>query len=161
VDKTLPGGELEYAVLVALWDLGSATARVVHARTGQPQGLVYTTIAKVLDRLHAKRLVHRELDGKAFVYRAAVNRDRLDRDRQSLEVLLGDDPRPAVAGIVDAMASIDPGLLDELARVIEVYRERITTGSTTKTVTTAMTSPSTAAQPKLRRAPDCANTSDR
>jgi BlaI family transcriptional regulator, penicillinase repressor len=126
VGKTLPGGELEYAVLIALWDLGSATAREVHTRAGQPQGLVYTTIAKVLDRLHAKRLVHRELDGKAFVYRAAVKRDRLDRDRarRSLEVLLGDDPRPAVAGIVDAMASIDPELLDELARVIEVRRSR-------------------------------------
>jgi predicted transcriptional regulator len=127
VDKTLPGGELEYAVLVALWDLGSATAREVHARAGQPQQLVYTTIAKVLDRLHAKGLVHRELDGKAFVYRAAVKRDRLDRDRarRTLEALLGDDPRPAVAGIVDAMASIDPELLDELERVIEARRSRL------------------------------------
>ena len=124
--KRLPGGELEYAVLVALWDLGRATARDVHDRIGEPEGLVYTTIAKVLDRLLAKRLVHRERDGKAFIYRAAVKREPLDRDRarRSLSSLLGDDPRPAVAGIVDAIAAIDPTLLDELGRAIAAHRRR-------------------------------------
>jgi predicted transcriptional regulator len=27
----LPGGDLEYAVLAKLWELGSATAREIHA----------------------------------------------------------------------------------------------------------------------------------
>jgi predicted transcriptional regulator len=56
----LPGGELEYAVLAKLWELGSASARDIYAQVGEPQGLVYTTTAKVLDRLHVKRLVSRE-----------------------------------------------------------------------------------------------------
>jgi hypothetical protein len=41
----LPGGELEYAILAALWDLGRASAREVHARAGEPAGLAYTTTA--------------------------------------------------------------------------------------------------------------------
>src|SRR2546428_2047871 len=54
-----PGGELEHAVLAALWELEGASAPELHARVGEPRGIVYTTTAKVLDRLHAKRLVRR------------------------------------------------------------------------------------------------------
>ena len=70
----LPGGDLEYAVLAKLWDLGTASARDIYEYIGEPAGLVYTTTAKVLDRLHAKGLVTRELNGKAFTYRAKISR---------------------------------------------------------------------------------------
>ena len=120
----LPGGNLEYAVLVALWELDSASAREIHARVGEPEGLVYTTIAKVLDRLHAKGLVSRERSGKAFVYRAKVPRELVDRARAraALGRLLGPEPRPAMATLVDAVESMNPKLLDELARVVEARR---------------------------------------
>jgi predicted transcriptional regulator len=53
----LPGGDFEYAVLAKLWELGSASARDIYTQVGEPQGLVYTTTAKVLDRLYVKRLI--------------------------------------------------------------------------------------------------------
>jgi predicted transcriptional regulator len=59
----LPGGDLEYAVLAKVWELGSASAREIHEQVGEPAKLVYTTTAKVLDRLHAKHLVDRERKG--------------------------------------------------------------------------------------------------
>jgi predicted transcriptional regulator len=120
----LPGGELEYAVLVALWDLGAASAREVHARVGEPANLVYTTIAKVLDRLHAKRLVSRERVGKAFVYRPNVRRETLERARAMdlLGRLFGDAPQPAIAMLVEAVESLDPELLDELGRAVAARR---------------------------------------
>ena len=120
----LPGGQLEYAVLAALWDLGSASAREVHARVGEPEGLVYTTIAKVLDRLHAKGLAARDRSGKAFIYRPAVRREAVERARakRSLRSLLGSEPRPAIATLVEAVEQIDPSLLDELARVVAARR---------------------------------------
>jgi predicted transcriptional regulator len=62
----LPGGDLEYAVLAKLWEIGTASARDVHSQVGEPNGLVYTTTAKVLDRLHDKGLVSRERVGKPF-----------------------------------------------------------------------------------------------
>ncbi len=125
----IPGGGLEYGVLTALWDGGSATAREIHERIGEPEGLVYTTIAKVLDRLYAKRLVSRVLRGKAFIDRARFPRDAVDRARvrEVLGRLLGEAPRPAVAPLVDALEEIDPGLLDDLAR--EVARRRGHRGS--------------------------------
>ena len=120
----LPGGALEYAVLSCLWKLQSASARAVYEEVGAPQRLVYTTVTKVLDRLHAKRLVSREKRGKAFLYAPAVERREIERARatSALSSLLGDDPRPAVVGLVDAVESLDPDLLDELARAVNARR---------------------------------------
>src|SRR5580692_7184483 len=80
-DRPLPGGRLEYAVLVAVWEGGAISGRELHDRVGVPLGLVYTTTARVLDRLHAKGLVAREKDGKIFRYRASASRSEIDRAR--------------------------------------------------------------------------------
>jgi BlaI family transcriptional regulator, penicillinase repressor len=123
-DTPLPGGRLEYRVLAALWDLGSASARDIHERVGEPGGLVYTTTAKVLDRLYAKGLVSRERAGKAFVYCPTKPRSVIESARatKNLREILGSTPRPAVATLVEAVESIDPELLDELARVVAMKR---------------------------------------
>jgi BlaI family transcriptional regulator, penicillinase repressor len=120
----LPGGDLEYAVLAKLWELGSATAREIHAQVGEPAGLVYTTTAKVLDRLHAKRLMTRERKGLAFIYRPCVARTVVDAERARvfLTRLLGPAPRAAMATLVEAAESLDPELLDELAQAIAARR---------------------------------------
>jgi predicted transcriptional regulator len=120
----LPGGDLEYAILAKLWELGAASARDIHDRIGRPVGLVYTTIAKVLDRLHDKGLVSRERRGKAFSYRARIARDVVDqaRARTALSSLFGSRPRAAVATLVEAVESIDPKLLDELERAVAARR---------------------------------------
>ena len=122
---TLPGGDLEYAILGALWDLGRASVREVHARVGEPAGLVYTTTATVLDRLHKKELVARKRVGNVYTYRATVERSQLERARHShvLRRLLGSEPRPAIANLVEAVESIDPDLLEELARAVAARRK--------------------------------------
>ena len=123
-DRPLPGGHLEYAVLVSIWEGGALTAREVHDRVGVPLGLVYTTTARVLDRLHAKGLVARDKRGKQFSYRAAAERPDVDRARisRTLSGLLTAGARPAVASLVEAIEEIDPALLDELSRAIEALR---------------------------------------
>ena len=116
----LPGGDLEYAVLAKLWEIGTASARDIHGYVGEPAGLVYTTTAKVLDRLHDKGLVTRERRGKAFSYRARIARDVIDRARAatSLSRLFGSRPHAAVATLVEAVESLDPKLLDELEKAV-------------------------------------------
>jgi BlaI family penicillinase repressor len=110
--------------MAVLWERGAASAREIHDRVGEPLGLVYTTTAKVLDRLHAKGLVTRRRAGRSFVYRARRGRDEVERARARsfIERLLGDEPRPALAGLVDAVDSIDPHLLDDLARAVAARR---------------------------------------
>jgi predicted transcriptional regulator len=122
--RALPGGKLEYAVLVAVWERGVVTAREVHEQVGTPAGLVYTTTARVLDRLHAKGLVERERDGKVFRYRAAAARTDVERGRlsQTLTGVLGGGRRSALAALVEAIEEIDPALLEELARTIDARR---------------------------------------
>jgi BlaI family transcriptional regulator, penicillinase repressor len=123
-DRPLPGGRLEYAVLVAVWERGTISGRELHDRVGVPLGLVYTTTARVLDRLHAKGLVAREKDGKVFRYRAAASRSEIDRARlaRTLSSVLVDGPRPALATLVEVFEEIDPGLLDELTLTIKALR---------------------------------------
>jgi predicted transcriptional regulator len=120
----LPGGDLEYAVLAKLWELDTASAREVHGYIGEPAGLVYTTTAKVLDRLHEKGLVSRDRKGKAFSYRAKIARRVIDQAlaRTALNRLLGRAPHAAVATLVEAVESIDPKLLDELAKAVAARR---------------------------------------
>jgi predicted transcriptional regulator len=121
-----PGGKLEHAVLVALWEGGSLSAPAVHERVGVPLDLAYTTTAKVLDRLHRKGLVERRPSGKTFLYLAATERPATERARvgKLLDAILGAAPRPAIATLVDAVADADPALLDELSRLIEARRRK-------------------------------------
>src|SRR5947209_4580637 len=120
----LPGGELEYAVLTAVWEAGMASTPEIHRRVGEAAGLAYTTTAKVLDRLHAKGLVSRVREGRLFVYRPKIARALVEsaRAREVLRRLLGATPRPAMANLVDAVESLDPKLLDELAAAIAARR---------------------------------------
>jgi len=123
-ERPLPGGRLEYAVLVAVWEGGSVTVRELHERVGEPLGLVYTTTARVLDRLHAKRLVERVKEGKVFRYRAGAARQEIERARltRTLSSVLAEGPRPALATLVEVIEQIDPGLLDELSVTINALR---------------------------------------
>ena len=121
---SFPSGELEAAVLEALWTLRHASVRAVHTEVGEPRGLAYTTVATVLDRLCDKGLVERVRVAKAFVYTPAVSRNRLVRARAKglLRKMLGGEPHAAIATLVQAVESIDPTLLDALARTVAARR---------------------------------------
>ena len=120
----VPGGQLEYAILRVVWTSGTASAREIHTHVGAPRGLVYTTIAKVLDRLHAKGLVSRRRVGQAFWYTSKLPRQAIERARatEMLRRLLGPEPHPAIATLVDAIEAIDPDLMDELSRQVAARR---------------------------------------
>lgn len=120
----LPGKELEYLVLTKLWELGTASVRDVHEQLHTPEDLVYTTIAKVIDRLRRKGLIQRERRGKAFVYRGRIAREKVERARaqDAVSRLLGPTPRAAVAALVDAVDAVDPKLLDALERAVAAHR---------------------------------------
>ena len=69
-------GDLETAVMEILWahpDQGM-TVRDAHERLVPQRELAYTTVMTVLDRLSKKGIVHRELEGRAWLYRPAQAR---------------------------------------------------------------------------------------
>ena len=68
-------GELERAVMDALWDADEPMkVRDVLARLDTGKQLAYTTVMTVLDNLHRKGWVERELDGRAYRYRPTLSR---------------------------------------------------------------------------------------
>lgn len=120
----LPADDLEYAVLALLWELRVASVRELHERLGIPAGHVYTTTAKVVDRLREKGLIARRREGNAFVYSPAVDRGEVERvrARHLVSRFLGTAPHAAVAALVEAVDEFDPELLEELEQAIKTKR---------------------------------------
>jgi len=68
-------GDLESAVMTVLWDAAEpAKVRDVLDRLDTGKDLAYTTVMTVLDNLHRKGWVRRELDGKAYRYKPSLSR---------------------------------------------------------------------------------------
>jgi predicted transcriptional regulator len=68
-------GELQAAIMHVLWDAPEPLkVRQVLDRLDTGRTHAYTTVMTVLDSLHRKCWVHREMDGNAYRYRPAVSR---------------------------------------------------------------------------------------
>jgi predicted transcriptional regulator len=68
-------GELEHAVMSALWtETEPVTARTVLRRIGDPE-LAYTTVKTVLERLTRKQVVSRVTIGRTWHYSATASRE--------------------------------------------------------------------------------------
>lgn len=65
-------GELEQVIMQTLWADADQpqSVREIHTRVTAERDLAYTTVMTVLDRLAKKDLVIRELDGRAWLYKA-------------------------------------------------------------------------------------------
>lgn len=69
-------GELEAAVMDVLWEAANPVkVRDVLERLDTGRQLAYTTVMTVLDNLHRKQWVERELEGKAYLYVATMSRE--------------------------------------------------------------------------------------
>jgi predicted transcriptional regulator len=120
-------GELETAVLSALWDSAETlTVRDVLERVKRRPGLAYTTVLTVLDRLHDKGMVAREKHGKAFVYWPRVSRHGWlgGRAAHVLTETHGPVDREVLLAFLDSAQSADPELLDRLSALIDERRKR-------------------------------------
>ena len=64
--------DAELQVLRVLWRSGPATVRAVHETLYQGTSIGYTTTLKLLQNLHAKRLVRRDAGRRRHIYEASV-----------------------------------------------------------------------------------------
>jgi predicted transcriptional regulator len=118
-------GERECEVLDVLWSEGSATVqRVAECLKTM---LAYTTVMTTLDRLYKKRLLVREKQKRAFVYRPAISRSDLERNRASAMLhgfLSGSALNRDVllSCFVDAVQSYDRDLLQRLEEKVRLAK---------------------------------------
>ncbi len=117
-------GELE--VLKVLWDRGPSTVREVMEVLHAARPRAYTSVMSLMNVMADKGLLIREPQGRAFVYRAALDRER------TLKQLVGDLLGRAFEGSASELVAhlLDQSRpskdeLDEIRRAIEKYkRER-------------------------------------
>ena len=114
--------ELERRVLDSLWRGGDWSVRQVHEDVGK--GLAYTTIATVLDRLHAKGCVLRQKHGVAWRYCAARTlEEALAAEVGNVLRRVEGASEPLLVAFLDEFEQVDPEALDRLEALIRARRE--------------------------------------
>src|SRR5713101_2627527 len=100
----VPMGELEAAVMDALWDAGGwQTPGEVHEVVTAGRPLAYTTVMTVLLRLWQKGRLERQRDGRAYAYRPVKTREQYAAERMSqLLIAAGNRPK-ALALFLDGL----------------------------------------------------------
>ncbi len=99
-------GTAELEVLTELWNEEPATVRQVLTRLrGRGRRLAYTTVLTFLTRLEQKGFVSSDKSGLAYVYRAAVSRERVQQSR--LKSLLQELYDGAAGSLALAQAEFD------------------------------------------------------
>jgi len=68
-------GDLQLRIMQILWARTEATVAEVHGVLAGERDLAYTTVATMLRKMEARGLVRHRLDGRSFVYRAAVREE--------------------------------------------------------------------------------------
>lgn len=72
-------GDLQLAIMRVLWEHREATVAEVHAALHPERGLALTTIATMLRKLEAKRLLNHRVRGRRFVFRPRVSQRAVRR----------------------------------------------------------------------------------
>ncbi len=70
-------GELETVVMDRVWnrDPDTVTVRDIYEELSGERQIAYTTVMSTMDNLHTKGWLEREREGRAYRYRAVLNRE--------------------------------------------------------------------------------------
>jgi len=99
-------GDLEIAVLEALWRAGSATVKELHRALRGEGGPSHNTVQASVERLYRKGLLDRRKVSHAYVYAARFDRKSLLEVAvgEILGRLAGDQRDPTLSAFVDLAA---------------------------------------------------------
>jgi predicted transcriptional regulator len=112
-DERRPAGELEAAVMSALWAAdGPLTPGQVQADLAR--GLARTTVTTILTRLFEKGVVGRDRQGRGFAYFPVQDAPGLTARRMHTELDRDHDRESVLARFVDQLGPDDEQLLRQL-----------------------------------------------
>ena len=96
-------GELEHAVMQRVWQLGPCTADAVREALLPGRALKDSTIRTVLRRLEDKGYVAHEAENRTFLYRAALDRQRVAANavKKIMDYFLNGSAEELLVGMVD------------------------------------------------------------
>jgi predicted transcriptional regulator len=115
--------KLELQVMQAIWKQGPSGVAAVQQALERP--LAYTTVQTMLNILERKGKLKRELQGRAYVYRAAESEARATGHavRDLVDRMFGGSSEELVMSLIKSR-QIDPKKIAELGRRLELARRR-------------------------------------
>lgn len=116
---------LELALMRVLWSESPLTLQEVHERLDADPPLAYTTVQTMLNVLHRKGHVKRELEGRGYRYRPATTRARAAT--QAVGDLIGQLFGGSVDDFVMAVLDhrdVDAAQVEKLARRVAKERKK-------------------------------------
>lgn len=116
---TRPLTPLELEIMNVLWETGPASVQTVQERL-QERDLAYTTVQTMLNVLHRKGKVHRQLKGRAYLYRPALSRGKAVAQavRETLDRFFGGSADSLVLNLIETH-QLTPERLAEIQKMIE------------------------------------------
>ena len=115
-------GDLQLRIMKILWGSGEATVAAVHEELAREKDLAYTTIATMLRKMEARGLVKHRLEGRSFIYRAAVGEEAVSRGMA--DHLLDRLFEGSLADMVHHLLSTRDISREELKRLEKLIAER-------------------------------------
>jgi len=113
--------ERELEILKILWQRGEATVREVYEQMSQQLPIVQNTVQAFLRTMEEKRLVEHRVEGRTFVYRPLVERERTNTHLASN--LLGRVFDGAIDQLVQSVFESRRPTSEELARLEALIAE--------------------------------------
>ena len=116
---------LELEIMKVLWETGPATVQVVQERLEATRGLAYTSVQTMLNVLHRKRKVERELRDRAYLYAPVVTRAEVVSTTMGdiIDRLFGGSAESLVLSLVEAKR-LSPEKLARLQSLVDEKRPK-------------------------------------
>ena len=110
--------KLELQIMQVIWKRGASTVSAV--QQGLAQDLAYTTVQTMLNILHRKGKLRRELHGRAFTYAATVTEAKASTHavRDLVDRMFGGSSEELVMSLIKSR-QIDPRKIAELSKRLE------------------------------------------
>lgn len=112
-------GELEDAVMTRVWQWNRpVTVREVLEDLQQERSIAYTTVMTVMDNLHQKGWVRREVDGRAYRYTAVSTRAAYSAALMNEAWSQSDNPAAALVAFFGMMSAEQREALRDAMRIV-------------------------------------------
>lgn len=110
---------LELQIMNVLWEIGPANVQTVQARL-DGRALAYTTVQTMLNVLHRKGRVKRQLKDRAYIYRPVLSRQRAITDAvgEMLDRFFGGSADSLVLNLLETR-QVTPEKLAELQKLVD------------------------------------------
>ena len=121
-------GDLEAHIMTTIWTIQSGDVKTIHRELNRERKAAVTTVATVLDRLHGKGLVRRELvkgAGVRYVYSPAMTRNQFDSTivRNVFKGLFESFGESAISYLAQSTGIEDREALEELRKKLEQLKD--------------------------------------